>query len=357
MGADKPFNFERLRLLRESLGISQTEFARRLRITQAALSKLESGNLVPSDDLLKDISEEFGYCVEYFQKESQILPCGLVFHRKRASLPAKIRSRLEAEAKLRALDVLKIREYADFSSNLIRRDGQTPEECARRLRKLWKVGANCPIDNLVELCEKNGVLILSFDFGTDKIDGFFLSLSDSNVTFIFINDSEVFSPDRRRFSLAHELGHAVLHCDEFPSLEAEEEANNFASEFLAPKAGIAPEIRIICRGRKSISLKDLFALKRKWKISMAAILYRAKSLGLIDEKAYRRLCVYMSAQGYRKQEPPAGLAIERPKGLTRLFAECSQQAGASVRELLALPDDTFERRYGFCQSDGGKMSR
>ena len=171
-----------------------------------------------------------------------------------------------------------------------------------------------PIGNLVQLLEKNGVLVLPFDFGTDKIDGFFLSLSE-NFVCIALNDSTGFAPDRRRFTLAHELGHALLHRASFPNKDLEREADAFAAEFLAPAAAIREDLVL------PISLKLLFELKSKWMISMAAILYRAKTLDVIDENEYRQCCIAFSSLGYRKKEPLCGLELERPTLLVKMIEE------------------------------------
>lgn len=61
---------------------------------------------------------------------------------------------------------------------------------------------------------------------------------------IFLNRSQ--PADRLRFSLAHELGHLIMH--RVPTLQMEEEANAFAAAFLAP----AKDIRPYFSRRKSI---------------------------------------------------------------------------------------------------------
>jgi Zn-dependent peptidase ImmA (M78 family) len=100
--------------------------------------------------------------------------------------------------------------------------------------------------------------------------------------------------DRLRFTLAHELGHLVMH--RIPSLKMEDEANRFAAEFLMPRAEIEPQLM-------RLSLPVLATLKQIWKVSMAALLEHAKRLGTVTERQYVRLRSALSAHGYLRREP------------------------------------------------------
>ena len=79
---------------------------------------------------------------------------------------------------------------------------------------------------------------------------------------------------------------------------------------------------------------------------MAAALYRAKSVGFINEKTYRRLCINLSSLGFRKKEPLCGLTSERPSLLTRIVEECGNNLGnTSVQDYLNLEEQVFRQRY------------
>lgn len=333
------FNHDKLRLLRESRSLSQSVVARELKVTQAAYSKLESGDLTPSEEMKGKISATFGYPIPYFFEKSGDVPSGLIFHRKRVALPSKERARIEAEARLRLIDVAKMLKTADRKSNLLARNERTPKEMAKELRKRWGATVSKPIDNLVELLEKNNVLVLSFDFGSDQLDGFFLCV-DENFVCIALNDATVFTPDRRRFTLAHELGHALLHRERFPDKDAEDEANEFAAEFLAPANAFKKSVK------KPITLNQLVELKKTWKISMAAALRRAKDIGIVNEREYRRLCINLSSMGFRKREPLCGLVPEIPTLLEQIVNECRRQLGEEpLWDYLNLDEQVCNLRY------------
>lgn len=82
---------------------------------------------------------------------------------------------------------------------------------------------------------------------------------------IFINKNQ--PVDRYRFTLAHELGHLVMHRAPTPTME--DEANAFAAELLMPASDIYNDLR-------NISIEKAAALKPFWRTSMAALFYRAK---------------------------------------------------------------------------------
>lgn len=104
--------------------------------------------------------------------------------------------------------------------------------------------------------------------------------------------------DRIRFTLAHEIGHLIMH--QIPpsdNSDIEKEADMFAAEFLMPKEAISYSL-------SDLSLQKLAALKPYWKVSMAALLKRAADLGKITQRQARYFWTQMGKKGYRIQEPP-----------------------------------------------------
>ena len=121
---------------------------------------------------------------------------------------------------------------------------------------------------------------------------------------MFINNQ--MPNDRIRFSIAHELGHLVMHLGNVPQSAdvAEQQADEFASEFLMPES----EIYAMLQG---LDIQTLSILKRRWRVSMHALVRRAKDLGAISQQQYRNLQIYFSKKGYIKREP-VQLPIENP---------------------------------------------
>jgi Zn-dependent peptidase ImmA (M78 family) len=109
-------------------------------------------------------------------------------------------------------------------------------EVARKVRIEWGLRRG-PIRNLTELVEGAGCVIVNFPFPSSKLDGLCIR-APHKPPIIFLNVS--FAKSRRRLSLAHELGHLVMHTN--PHENVEDEAWEFAGEFLMPEAEIAKDL-------------------------------------------------------------------------------------------------------------------
>lgn len=332
-----------VKLVREKLDLSQEKMADNLGLKQAVYSKYENGSLQPPVRFVKNLSDFTGFSMSFFKQNVSDIPSGLIYHRKRSTLATKIRSKVEAEVRLRAIDVQKIAQDFNLSSDLPQREEQTPVNMAQSLRKLWGINNN-PIGNLIEELEKHNIFVLKFDFKTDKLDGFFLPLKD-NLICIALNDNEVFSPDRQRFTLAHELGHAILHKDILPSKEIEKEANDFASEFLMPKDEIQKELN------RDMSLLDLKRIKSKWKMSMQSILFKAHELEIITDAIYRKFFVFLSSQGMKKNEPDCGVLSEKSTLLSNYIEKICEDK--DILDYLGINNKIFKGRYPLISVKGG----
>lgn len=139
----------------------------------------------------------------------------------------------------------------------------------------------------------------------------------------FVNDA--LTPDRERLTLAHELGHLVMHRS--PSATMEDEAFEFAGEFLMPAREIQPFLG-------NLTLPRLAALKAEWRVSMAALITHATRLGAITERQARYLWMQMSKAGYRQREPAElDFSKEEPRLLGDLFDLHRDEFGYSITDL------------------------
>lgn len=86
---------QRIRRLRESLGLTQIQFAEMFHITRAFCSRIETGSKAPSIDLLVDISEKTGVTLDYL-----ILGKGYAASRIKQEVRALITSLEELERQL-----------------------------------------------------------------------------------------------------------------------------------------------------------------------------------------------------------------------------------------------------------------
>jgi Zn-dependent peptidase ImmA (M78 family) len=134
--------------------------------------------------------------------------------------------------------------------------GATPERVAEQMRAYWMLPRG-PIENLVEVIEDGEGIVISTNFDTLLLDG--LSFRSEGLPPLFFLNRGM-PVDRTRFSLAHELGHMVLHAIPEDDALMEAQAHRFAAEFLMPAADIRPYL-------KEAKLSVFARIKRFWMVS------------------------------------------------------------------------------------------
>ncbi|TQO18526.1 Zn-dependent peptidase ImmA (M78 family) [Rhodoglobus vestalii] len=304
--------------IRVARGLSQKDLAVAAGITQGFLSKLEAGAVPLDSEKARVLAEALGVRPGIFGVN--ISHDARIFHRKLASLPIKADKRLRAESALLQSQVSSLLG-GDLPSLTLERDPlpdddmYTPSDIARRLRSRWKLGTG-PIDDLVAVAESHGILVVIHDMQTLRLDAI-ATWPAGGAPVIFLADHA--PADRQRFTMAHEIGHAVMH--ELPTIEQESEADQFASEFLMPAATIRSEL-------SDVSLKNLAALKRRWGVSIAALARRARDLSLMSDNQYKNFNIYMSSSGMKKREP-----VELPVHEPRLIHDLLDQRLAEGRTI------------------------
>lgn len=292
------YNSETLKIVRDYLGLSQTSFAEKLGISQAVISKIEKGQKVLEADIVEKCSDYFN---EFFFKKNIDAPNQKLFYRKLVSTPKSTLNLFESRLNLISMALKEVLEIVDLPENKIPKlDAEdfnlNFEEIATTIR--LELGLNgSPIKNIVNLLEKNGVIIHFFDYSfispeNRKFDGVSFYIEGTPV--MLINNK--IPNSRKVFTIAHELFHLIAHFDNIISInrDIEDEANKFASAFLAP-------VKEIRDSFKRLTFDKLCDLKSQWKLSIAALLYRAKDIGSISSDTYRVWVTKLAK--YRKKEP------------------------------------------------------
>jgi Zn-dependent peptidase ImmA (M78 family)/transcriptional regulator with XRE-family HTH domain len=336
------FNHEMVQLARESRGWTQQQLAEASKLTQGFISRLEAGEKIISKEKLRSLAEALRYPPGFFfqQERYEGLGISVVFYRKKAGARMTDLRRLQAEINLHRIFISKIFACLDvrFRNTFQFMDVDEYQGDAEKIASLVRASWNLPfgpVVNLVKAIEGAGGIVFSFPFGTKDIDAISQWPNDGRPLF-FIN-SEV-PADRIRFSLAHELGHMVMHRSASDVMEAE--ANRFASEFLMPAREIKPQL-------VGINLPKAAQLKPYWRTSMAALIYRAKELGTISQAEYAKLFQRMSHLGIRKSEP-GPLPPEEPNLIPELFNTYCIANALSIADLSRLStiyEDEFRARF------------
>jgi Zn-dependent peptidase ImmA (M78 family)/transcriptional regulator with XRE-family HTH domain len=336
-------NPKMLTLAREARGLSQSELADKLSISQSNLSKMEQEFIAVNHDVFKTVQKTLCYPEGFFFQEGEILPPA--FYRKRDKVAFKTLLAIEANINIYRFNIEQLAQTIKYDPTpipclTVEKFG-SPEAVAKQLRKLWKVGKGT-VEDLTGLMEAHGILIVSFDFGTERVDGRSLLTNDKHPV-IFLNKALL--GDRLRFTLAYELGHLVMHANTTPKFGADvsQEAIKFAAEFIMPEKDILPDFD------QPLTIQRLAELKKKWKISMQAILYRAHELGAITDNQKRYLIGVFNSMQIRRREPPElDIIKETPVLLRNLITNYRTKQKISVKEianLFHLEQEEFLARF------------
>lgn len=336
---------QKLRVARAFNGLSQADLAGKLGVTGAFISLVESGAKPPSAALLRAIGDALGFSEGFFFE-----PLVDEFHdeqchfRKRMTTPAGVRNRMLAHGTLFA----RVVRYLDDELDLPPQDvpeirASTPEEierAAEQCRQHWDLGRDLPITNMVRVLENAGVVVTMFQSDAEKIDAF--SRHGSRPIVVLTTDKD--SASRTVFDMAHECGHLVMHVGvETGTPERESEADRFASAFLLPREGFVREFPRLGR----INWPELFAMKRRWHVSVAAIVRRSYDLRIIDSEQYQRAYKYIYARGWNRGEPDE-FERDLPELVPESFAilKGSGETPEDVARKLHMLPKSFERVTG-----------
>ena len=292
---------DQLKAARAMAGLSLSELVERLdhAVSKAALGKYEQGLMLPGSAVVVKLAAVLALPVDYFYREKTVV-LGDVRFRKRSALGVKrqaavletVRDKLERYLEIEAI-------LADAPVFVVPDEiGPVADEAAamnaaNTLRQAWGLGAAGGVPGCIALLEAHGVKVIEIA-GDPGFDG--AANIVSGVPFIALNAT--FPNDRKRLTAMHELAHLVLRLDD--DRESERLCYAFAAAFLLPPTLLERELG---RRRAHIDIDELVLLKKKYGLSVQAIMRHALVLGIIDDAHYQRFCRQVSAHHWRVDEP------------------------------------------------------
>jgi len=304
------FNPNRLALARKRRGKTKLVLAKDVGLTTRMISAYEAGAYSPSDDTLAKLSSALHFPQSFFCAEDapQISLDGSSFRSLKSMTAAQRESALAAGTLAVEISRWMDQKFDLPEPNVPSMRGYDPETAAEALRARWEIGEKA-IDNVVRLLEFHGVRVFSLPIDSASVDAF--SVWHDGTPFVFLNSLK--SGERSRFDAAHELAHLTLHQHGAPHGRlAELEADHFASALLIPRN------TLVASAPRDPTLRTLIRLKKKWKVSLIALVHRLYALELLSEWQYRGLCVDIASEGYRKSEPD-GIQRESSELLAKVF--------------------------------------
>jgi Zn-dependent peptidase ImmA (M78 family) len=327
------FNPQMLILARESRRMTQKALAEASDTAQSAVSKAEAGLVDPVDASVAAWARVLRYRVDMFRREHDAPPTPRTLFRARASLLRSDIKAIKASIAIQCMHVEWLARSVELPESdvpllTIGQDISSAEEAARYLRQSWRLPRG-PIPNIFDSLEDHSVVAVPLQNRSNAFMG--LSVHDRRrplPPIMFFNGDA--PADRVRWTIAHELGHIVLHHHQ-PAISevCEDEADEFASEFLMPASDIRHQFS------SGTDLHDLAQLKLHWRVSMQALLSRALAVGRITKAHSTRMWKLISMHGYRRCEPN-NFPLEQASLLAEMVRVHAEDLGFSLDDLCDL---------------------
>ena len=315
----------RLHQARKANGLSLRALAEKVGVSAMMLSKYERGESIPSSGVLIGLSNALGVRTEYFFRTAQI-ELERVEHRNRHrwKLPkiaetkvlADVRDQLERWHELDAITPGPWSVQFSLPHNPPDSIGSLDEieAVAVRVREHWKLGLN-PIPDLMDTLEARGLKVFTTRFDDPRFEGMSARAGDHHIVVV----GRMWSGDRQRFTLAHELGHLVLDDRLVDQLDKEQAADRFAGAFLVPSAKVFEALGV---RRRSLEIYELYLLKKEFGLSIGGWTHRARDNGVIAKATHAALRRMLVNNGWDKVEPGDQYPPETP----RLFEQTVYRA-------------------------------
>lgn len=315
------FSGDRLRTARIYRNMTISDLADKISVSKQAISQYEKELIAPKPEVLFKLVSILEFPMAFFTEQDDVkTKIENTFFRALSSTRTLDLNTQEIKTEI----IVRIYNFLSGYLNFPRLDlpntdqieSSEIEEVASMVRSYWGLSEE-PIINMVSLLEKKGMIISSFATETDKIDAFTqIHTINGEQQFCIVLGNDKQSMVRRNFDAAHELGHIILHNklinikdlsnDEFKKIESE--ANQFAASFLMPKNAFFADLT------NPTNIDSYLKLKKKWKISIAAMVMRAKQLGRINTTQYQNLMKQISYRKWRKGEPYDDIwEVQRPQ--------------------------------------------
>lgn len=311
------FNPDRIEVAIECRGWTQRDLAVKYGTSPANITSLIKGRTPFTEPIAERMTFATGFPVSFFMLSDAMLDEDQLTFRRKSRVKKSLIQQMITEFSLLAGAATRLGSMTTTAPKSDWLNGIAPksapsvdsiEEIAGTVRTFWGQSAQGPIKNLVKEVEQTGVMVVPLNTPVDdpSSDGItFPEFSGSQQVIGYFPEGK--TGDRLRFTLAHELGHLILHRNRRPSSNqlAEVEANAFAGALLMPKKDALSALT------PSMSLNDYVYVKAGWGVSIAALITRASRLGIIDSQRERSLRIQLSNRGWYRREP-VEVQVEHP---------------------------------------------
>ncbi|MGY4572970.1 MULTISPECIES: helix-turn-helix domain-containing protein [Bradyrhizobium] len=318
----------RLTEARQAFGLTKVALAEMVNVTPVAITQYENGPQSPRADVMDRICDKLGFPRSFFLNRPTEDDENPLFWRSNASATKMARERCYPRLRwlkeiteyqkqfldFPRLDLPRLHVPEDFRSLTFSQIEHLAQEC----REWWNFG-NGPIPDLLLEMENSGIITARINVAADSLDAF-SQWSALGTPFVVLGKDKA-SAVRSRFDAAHELFHLLFHrkvdrrrlknTSDWKLLE--EQAHRFAAAFLLPSKTFVEELW-------APTLDGMLARKERWKVSVAMMIVRCETIGLLNQDQTKRLWINYNRRGWRGEEPLDNLLkFEEPRVLRRGF--------------------------------------
>lgn len=310
-------NASRLKAMRTARGLTLDQLSDAMGglVTKQALSKYERGANMPTPRVLVALAKALGVKavdlavqpatdvrILAFRKRSSFSRNSQQALESRVALDLERRAALQELVGQRCASDMPLGAYAVAGLDDV-------EQAADALRDYWELGRD-PLDQMVDVLEEHCFHVMGVD-APEQFDGMsaVAEVAGKTVAVAVVSRNGV-CRERQRLSLGHELGHLVMAPSD--AVDEEKAAYRFGAAFLAPRETL---VREVGARRTDFTSEELFILKRRFGISLAALVHRLHDLDVISDRYYQEWWKHINKMGWRKEEPQETPA-EQPHWLT-----------------------------------------
>ncbi len=352
LGTVDTFSGTRLSIARRMARLPRTELAAAVGVSPAAITQLERDQIRPTTTVASQLALALGVPSAFllYPAAPQPIPPSAAHFRSLRSTPAMSRDQALAFAEL-GLEVLSaIEDYVDLPEVslpelVVPATADGAARAADRARAALGLAAG-PVPHVVRLLEAHGVFVLKLpdELVDHRVDAFSTSASRRPTVLLSpVKDDKA----RSRFDAAHELGHLLLHHDAEPGSKViENQAHSFAAAFLTPADQVIDDLP------RRLDWPAFYRAKRRWGVSLKALVYRAHELKLLNDSAYRRANIELVARGNPEPGPlgppespsllGTAMALLSESGMT--MADIAEHACLPLPQVHAVIEAATDRR-------------
>jgi len=316
------FQPERLTQARESLGMTKVALSRVIGVSSATVSKWESGKQSPEERHLSSVSSFLRVPTHWFTKPLDHSSGKPFFFRSQTATTKTARAIAKVQLKWAMEIAQTLQEWVELpaidlpiveETNVLNIADDEIIDLANECRRRWGIG-DAPIADVLLAMENAGIVCVKGELGHTKMDGVSHWGADGRP-YVFISTDKA-NGIRNRFDAAHELAHLITHSKVSEAdyrkhyKEIERQANLFAGAFLLPETSFAQDIALP-------TLDGFLSMKKRWKVSISAMIMRSHQLNIIDDNEKLRLYKGRSAKGWATREPYDDIPPEQPRLLHR----------------------------------------